>query len=166
VDYGDMLTGTIDPMEAAQAAIRDYCGWHVAPQVRETMIRDGNGRHLLKLKTMRIVELHQVLVDGRDVTERVRWSEAGMLEGVRFPNRFRSVEIDLTHGFEPGEVGAIAGVLSRSAKRFGTDPTLRSQAVGGASVSYLTSAGGGGLSHLLTADEKADLDGYRLTWGV
>lgn len=156
----------IDPMAAAQAAIRAYCGWHVAPVVTETMVRDGNGRSLLKLRTMRIRELIAVRVCGHDVTDRVRWSEAGMLEGVKFPHRFRSVEVELTHGFDLDEVGEVAGIITHATKRFATDPTLRSQSVGGASVSYATSSGGGALSHLLTVDEREALAPYRLEWGV
>lgn len=166
--YDSMVTAgeVIDPMAAAQAAIRAYCGWHVAPVVTETMVRDGNGRSLLKLKTERIRELISVRINGRDVTEQVRWSEAGMLEGMKFPHRFRAVEVELEHGYDLDEVDEVRGVLVKAAQRFETDPRVRSQAVGGASVAYTVGEGGAPLSHLLTSDEWAALDPYRLTMGV
>lgn len=151
-----------DPRAAAADAIRAYCGWHVAPVITETIVRDGNGRSTLVLPSRRIVDVLSVKVDGTDVTKTVRWSEAGMLEGMLFPRRFRAVEVTLEHGFEAAD--AVVGVMERAARRFATDPTLRSQSVGGASVSYF--GGGSGLSHLLTVDEMAALEPYRITWGV
>lgn len=162
-----MMSGTtvLTPVEAAEGAVRAFCGWHVAPVIEETIVLDGNGRSLLKLPTMRVEDVLSVKVDGSDVTGSVRWSDAGMLEGVSFPRRFRSVEVTLRHGFEPGEVAGVLGVLQVAANRFETDPRIRSQSVGGASVSYAVS-GGSGLSHLLTEVERAALAPYVLTRGV
>lgn len=164
-----MLSGAAapTPAEAAEGAIRDYCGWHVAPVIRETVTLDGTGRSLLKLPSMRVVEVHSVLVDGTDVTSMVRWSDMGMLEGIRFPDRFRAVVVEMTHGFDPEDVPGVIGVLLRAAKRFSTDPTIRSQAIAGASVSYAAQGRTGApLSHLLTMDEQAALEPYRLVRGA
>lgn len=156
-----------DPREFAQSAIRDYCGWHVAPILTETLTVDGNGRSLLLLPSGRIRKLLKVEVCGEDVTDRVRASaRAGMIEGVMFPRRFGAVEVTLEHGFSPVEAASVLGVLDRATKRFATDPRIRSQAVAGASVGYATTAGGAPLSHLLTVDEKQALDTYRIYWGV
>lgn len=160
----DMFTGPVNPVQAAQAAIRAFCGWHVAPVLKETLVLDGTGTDTLLLPTMRIVNLLSVKVNGRNVTDQVRWSEAGMLENVWFPKQFRAVEVTLQHGFDPTALTDVAGVIERAAKRFATDPTIRSQSVGGASVTYGGTASGG-LSHLLTLDEQAALAPYRLTWG-
>lgn len=159
----------LTPQQAAEGAVRAYCGWHVAPVVTETLVRDGNGRSMLVLPTMRIVDVHSVRVGGVDVTGSVRWSEAGMLEGVCFPRRFRTVEVELEHGYSPDELPEVLGVVERAAKRFESDPRVRAQSVAGASVSYATGwavTGGAVLSHLLTLDEKAALDPYRTVWGV
>lgn len=158
-----MFVQPVTPGEAAEAAIRAYCGWHVAPVKRETLTVDGNGRTTLVLPTMRIQSVESVKIDGSDVTDSVRWSTSGMLEGVCFPRRFRVVEVTLEHGFSADEIGDIAGLIGTLTKRFTTDPRIRSQSVGGASVSYFGSSGG--LSHLLTVDEMAALAPYRLTWG-
>lgn len=164
----DMFFPTVtDPREFAQGAIRDYCGWHVAPVETETLTVDGNGRSLLLLPSGRIRKLLKVVVCGEDVTDRVRASaRAGMIEGVKFPHRFGAVEVTLEHGYSPHEVPSVIGVLDRATKRFATDPRIRSQAVAGASVGYATTAGGAPLSHLLTVDEKQALDTYRIYWGV
>lgn len=160
---GDMTGMSVtDPRAAAAAAIRAYCGWHVAPVITETIIRDGNGRSTLVLPSRKIVNVLSVKIDGTDVTSSVRWSEAGMLEGVCFPHRFRAVEVTLEHGFKNAD--AVIGVMETAAKRFSSDPRIRSQAVDGASVTYFGASAG--LSHLLTGDEKAALEPYRITWGV
>ena len=158
-----MFEQPVTPGEAAEAAIRAYCGWHVAPVKRETLTVDGNGRTTLVLPTMRIQSVESVKIDGSNVTDSVRWSTSGMLEGVCFPRRFRAVEVTLEHGFSADEIGDIAGLIGTLTKRFTTDPRIRSQSVAGASVSYFGS--NGGLSHLLTVDEMAALAPYRLTWG-
>lgn len=163
-----MFGGASDPtpLESAEGAFRAFCGWHVAPVIRETLTRGGNGRSLLKLPTARIVDVHEVLVDGRDVTSQVRWDEAGMIQGVKFPHRFQSVKIDLEHGYEPAEVADVLSIVMGAAARLKTDPRVRSQAVAGASVTYLTTRAGGPLTHLLTEDEQTALAPYMLTWGV
>ena len=39
---------------AVSAAIRSYCGWHVAPIVEETMTLDYDGGGILTLPTLRL----------------------------------------------------------------------------------------------------------------
>lgn len=162
-----MMAGApaLTPEAAAEGAIRAYCGWHVAPVIAESIVVDGNGQSRLKLPTMRVEDVSRVEVDGVDVTSSVRWSDMGMLEGVRFPRRFRAVKVDLSHGFEPEMVADVLGVLASAARRFESDPRIRSQSVAGASVSYAVD-GGAPLSHLLTGAERAALDAYRLYRGV
>lgn len=161
-----MLTGaTPSAADSAEAALRAFCGWHVAPVVTETLTRDGNGRSVLKLPTQHVREVTAVRIDGRDVTSSVRWSDAGMLEGVTFPRKFRSVEVDLEHGYEPTEIADVLAIIQGAAKRAATHPAVASQSVAGASVRYWGSSEGGPLTHLLTLPEREALAPYMLTWG-
>lgn len=152
-------------LESAEGALRDFCGWHVAPVIDETLVVDGNGRSKIKLPTQHIRAVTAVRIDGRDVTASVRWSDAGMLEGPTFPRRFRSIEVDLSHGYEPKEIAGILAIVTAAAKRAETNPAVASQSVGGASVRYWGSDQGGPLSHLLTLTERDALAPFMLTWG-
>lgn len=154
-------------LDAANRAIRAYCGWHVAPVIPETLTLDGSGGKTLLLQSLRVIELERVTSDGVDVTERVQVSErAGMLEiDGEWSNRLGGIKVELRHGFTAEEVPDIATLILNVAKRAGSGQSLiASQSVNGASVSYLT-AGGAPLSVPLLQIEKDALEPYRLTWG-
>lgn len=163
-------TTTVDPaffLNAANRAIRAYCGWHVAPVIPEILTLDGSGGKTLLLPSLRIVEIESVLSDGVDVTERVQVSKrAGMLEidGV-WSKRLGGIEVTLDHGYSLDEVPDVATLILNVAKRAGSGQSLiASQSANGASVSYLT-AGGAPLSVPLLQIEKDALSPYKLTWG-
>ena len=151
-----------DPIAAATRAIRNYCGWHVAPVIEETMILDGNGAEVLQLRSGKVVEVREVTVDGNPVE--VEWSEDGLLRlkgGGRWPKKYRAIEVDIMHGHEAAEDLAqlITGLQARAAM----DPTgvITHQRAGTQGVN--TSPTGGAIS--LLDREKAILDAYRLVWG-
>lgn len=160
-------TDPVDPLKAAQASIRAYCGWHVAPIVEETITRDGSGRSTLLLPTMHVVDVLSVHVAGEDVTDRVRWSEAGMLEGVVFPRRFRNVQVTLLHGYDPDAVPDLAALIIAVGSRAsaGSGGVVQ-QAAGGMSMRLGTASDGSVGGVPLFASEKAFLNQYRVTWGV
>ena len=103
-DLSDMGGSTVteDRAAAAGGAIRRRAGWHIAPEVRQVLILDHDGGPVLRLPSLLVVEVHAV----RDLTGSSpreltgwRWSAAGMIEGRGLPRGFRSVEVDLTHGY-------------------------------------------------------------------
>lgn len=164
--------GSVDPALSAEAALSAFCGWHVAPEVTETLTVDGNGRSTLKLPTQHVTRVSAVRIDGREVSVVgddgrgvIRWNDIGMLQGMTFPRRFRAVQVDLTHGWAPEDLANVQGIVQAAAQRLSTDPRVRSQSVAGASVQYATTRSGGPLSHLLTEDEREALAPYMLTWG-
>lgn len=152
-------------IDAATSAVRRYCGWHVTPEHTETLIVDGNGGEVLQIKSKHIVSVSAVLVDGSPAE--ADWSEAGLLsrkDGGCWPKKYRSVSVELTHGYEDaGELGAlIAGIASRAAMN--PSGNVVSQRAGTQSVTY-AAAGGSVASIPLLATEMALLEPYRLNWG-
>lgn len=127
-------------MKAAQAALRRFCGWHVAPSVEQTFILNGTAGRTILLPSQFVTEKISVLIDGRDVTDRAVISSQGIvqLEGDRWPTGLASVKITVKHGFELEDVPDVQAVLLTAARRAasGADRRILSQAVGGASVSY------------------------------
>lgn len=146
------------------SAVRDYCGWHVAPVYTETLVLDGDGTRRLLLPTRRIVELHDAQIDGEPVD--LRWSADGWItrpSGV-FPDRERCVKVTIEHGFDAAEaVGQVVqSIITRA--RMSPAGNVVSQSAGPFRVQYAAS-GGEAAGFPLMQSEKAALNHYRLTWG-
>lgn len=128
--------------DAAEAMVQSFCGWHIAPSVREVLELDGEDSRVAFLPTLRLTELHSLSVNGTalDLTQ-VEWSRTGV---IRWPflstttladylgwdrdptyshprGRFRGVQAEVTHGYEawPGDLLA---VVDRLAGRIQNDP--------------------------------------------
>lgn len=138
------LSETLD-VDSASAAVRDRCGWHIAPVVTQTFVVDEPlGRADIFLPTLRLVEVTAVTVEGIDLTvdelAALDWSSRGYLSrggGWRWPARRRSVEITVRHGY-PAAPASVAAVVLGLAKRMATTPAdLVRQQVGQRSEEYL-----------------------------
>ncbi|MDU2058159.1 MAG: hypothetical protein E6719_02475 [Dermabacter sp.] len=163
-----MLFEVDDPGEVAAQLIRDYCGWHVAPVLEESIILDGNGEGRILLPSRRVLNVSEVRVHG-DVlapTE-FEWSQDGMLKRVGgvWPDSYRSVQVTLEHGFD--YAGVLADVARAIVARMEADPTgvIASQRAGTQSVSFRSGAFGGGGGGGLLSTERELLAPYKLTWG-
>lgn len=92
-------------VDAAVASLRNYLGWHVAPEREETLTVDSNGGQYLFLPTLKVTEITAI----RDVSEDdpvviAGWRvvRAGMLylrDGY-WPCGDATVEVDLAHGYD------------------------------------------------------------------
>lgn len=160
----------IDWGQAAEAVVRRYCGWHVAPVVTETLVLDvQHASPLLPLPSLRVEAVHSVEVwTGKDWIELdagvYGWSRAGMLQLLygRFSKGLSNVRVTLRHGFDAVEAADVLAIVRNVQARGEMElGAVRQQAVNGASVAY-TSTAGGSLSVPLFQDEKATLDAYRL----
>ena len=100
---------------AASAAIRDYCGWHVAPSLECTYTGDGEGR-LLVLPAMGVTDVSSLEVDSAAVTD-YEWTAAGMvrLKSRVFPDAWRSVECVYTAGFSADAIGQVVAQIASNA---------------------------------------------------
>lgn len=146
-------------LDAAQGAVRRFCGWHVAPVITETIRLDGSGQRTLLVPSGRILEVTAATSDGRDVLSQVDVSGKGMLElrGGLWSSRLGGITLTLKHGYELEEVPDIAGVIATAAARGGgPGGQIVSQAVGPANVRY------SGNDIQLLQTELATLEPYRL----
>lgn len=162
-----VVTDTSWWRKAAQATIRRYCGWHVAPVVHETLRVTAFGGHTLLIPSKHIVDIHAVTCGVVDLTDDIDWDEGGILrlDTACWPDKLGGVSIDLTHGYDPLDVPDVIMLMETIARRARSQPGVASQSVNGASVSYY-SAGGAPLSVPLLDIEKQMLDPYRLNWGA
>ncbi|QKS20989.1 hypothetical protein HUN58_14630 [Curtobacterium sp. Csp1] len=147
-------------LDAAQGAVRRFCGWHVAPVITETIRLDGTGQRTLLVPSGRILDVTAATSDGRDVLAQVDVSGKGMLElrdGGLWSSRLGGISITLRHGYEVTEAPDVAGVIATAAARGGgPGGQIVSQAVGPANVRY------SGNDIQLLQTELATLEPYRL----
>ena len=148
---------------AAEAAVRRYCGWHVAPVIVEDLILDGSGTSTLFLRTLRLDYVESVSVSGvpLDLAD-LEWSENGYLRksGV-WPDRLRSVQVRVAHGFDSAD--DVAAIVQAIAARATASPggIVREQ-IGARSISLSMTAAGVSGGVVLMDHERAMLDKYRL----
>lgn len=156
---------TSTPEEAAENALRDYCGWHIAPVIQQTLVLDGNGQHKKLLPSRRIVSVESVKVEGEEVTD-YRFSQDGWLNlARRTPPVERCLEVTFTHGFEetpPVLIHVMNAMVARA--RMSPAGNIVNQRAGTQSVTFATS-GGAVLSLPLLESEKELLSPYKLNWG-
>ena len=152
-------------LDAATAAVRAYCGWHVTPEVTETVTVDVEGCTVL-LPSLYVTDVTEVRAEGEVVDAAgYEWSAAGILR-VHAKRGFRTLEVTMTHGY--AEAPDVAEVVLRAAARStavnGSDGAafpLKSVQVGQVSEGYAvpTSWAGGSA---LTDEDRAVLDRYKL----
>ena len=155
-------------LKAAQQSVRSYCGWHIAPNITQTLKLDSYGARTLLLPSMHVTNISSLLVNGVEMKDSIDWGAAGTVrlrEGY-FPDCPGAVQVTLSHGFDAGEVADVTSLILKLAQRGSTGPgVIGSQSTNGSSVTFIT-AGGAPLSIPLLQIEKNALEPYRLTWGV
>jgi hypothetical protein len=159
-------------IDGATRGIRRYCGWHVGTEYADTLKLDGPGSPLLQPRTLRIKEITSIterVYAGQDPVTLVEdvdfeWSENGeirRLGGAWWTDRYRSIDVEMTHGFE--DVDDLVQIIQQVVGNAISSPlgATREQA-GQLSVQWATTAPGvsGGLS--LLQRDMAILDSYRI----
>jgi hypothetical protein len=144
--------GNVDRYEAAQAAVRRFCGWHVAPVIEQTFTVDGPGGHVLALPTLRLVDVLAVSQDGVEFTAdeiaAMDWSHDGYIRAPlqvmdwpddwrwhpgRWTKRLRGVQVTIVHGFE--STPELEALIADLASRATTGVVVRKQ-IGNRSVEF------------------------------
>lgn len=154
-----------DAQARAEATVRAWCGWHVAPERSEVLVLDGPGTTTLVLPSLYVVDIASITEDGVVLDpSHYSWSAAGMVRRLQadyyhwgWSNAYRSLQVDLTHGFTewPADV---QGVIDRLAARTGISGNLAQ--VG--AVRYAVGADGLPVSETLTPADEAALAPYKL----
>lgn len=151
-------------LAAAEAAVRAYCGWHIAPQRTEDVVVNGNGSTVLPLPTMHLADVHTITEAGQPVVlDAVQWSTAGYLfRTAPWTAALRGVTVNITHGYDevPPEVQAV--VLSVAARAAASPEGMVRQQVGSVSLSFAQSSANVSGGVAVFDHEQAVLDRYRL----
>ena len=162
-DYVAFAAGTdVDQtrFDGAVAAIRNYCGWRIAPLVNETFTVDGPGGTELMLPTLQLVSVESVTDDGRALTDGVDfdWSEDGSLERRYgcWSSRKRGVVAQVQHGYAYAPADVVSVVLDAVSRAVAVPAGQQPEKMG--PFEFGGSAGGVDFFE----SEKKILDHYRL----
>lgn len=94
-------------IDAALAAVRRYCGWHVTPEREDELVIDGPGTRLLSLPTLNLVELTSISESGvaLNVAD-LDVSSSGLVRkvsGACWSGRYGAITVTMTHGFDDAQ---------------------------------------------------------------
>lgn len=158
------LTATeAERLEQAEALVRNFCGWHIAPsRVATETVRSYLGTTLL-LPSLHVAAVATVLEDGIELTveDDYTWSEQGILTRSYWANDV-DVVVTFTHGhaFPPAEVTAIVQAVAQRA--IDNPGSLVRQQVGPFSDTYSTTGTNQVSTLSLLDSEKEALRRYRI----
>lgn len=162
---GGAMSATTEQKEAVLAsvsqAIRDHCGWHVAPNVKCAFTGEGEGR-LLVLPALAVSEVSSLEIAG--ATADFEWRSCGLVRLKRgvFPDSWRSAKCCYSAGYDStGSLGAIVAQIASNA--LAAAPGIAEEHAGGVGATYNKTGDGitGGVS--LLARDKELLSPYVLS---
>lgn len=146
-------------LAAVSAAIRTYCGWHIAPNIECTWQGDADGK-LVELPGMGVSTVHSVTIAGEPAG--YTWRKSGLirLDSPVIDDWGQLVEIVYNAGFETSVVSSVVSQIAVNAL-VAPAGVMREQA-GDIAITYNQTAVGvtGGI-RLLSSD-KLLLDPYKL----
>lgn len=157
-------------VDAAMAAVRNYCGWHIAPVQSDTAVLHCADRKTLYLPTRKLVSVQSVTQGGTAVDVASMTVETSgrlrRLPGYRYSWLDQLITVAFTHGYDqlPPEVQQVVlACAQRTVDNPGSRP--RDQ-VGAVSATYSQTGFNQAPSLALLPAEKALLGPYRLLPGV
>ena len=156
---------TARQLEVAMAAVRHYCGWHIAPVLDETLTIDGPGGKLLVLPTLSVKRITSISELGNHIElGDVTWSANGRVakrSAQPWTDEFRGITVEFSHGFD--QLPDLEAVILSSIDRGGFSAGSGAVEVIGP-FKYGSSSGGGGseAGPAFTEAERSILDRYRL----
>ena len=162
---GGRMVSSEERIEAVLAsvsqAIRDWCGWHVSPNLECTWKGQGEG-NLMLLPCFGVPDVESLSVEGNEVTD-FEWLNSGLIRiPCRFPDKWRSCDVVYRAGFDA--TGALsAAVVQLASNALAATPGVREEHAGQVGATYnQTEVGVSGGVRLLASDYSL-LAPYRLT---
>ena len=155
------ITGTEAPdamveagIKAAQAAIRNNCGWHVAPPLQCVYETESAGFREIQLPATFVKDV-TATIDGQTVdVEAKHTGRIRRADGKPVPESWGSVEVSYTAGVDASQVKQLVAKLAASA--VASPAGIRSESIGSASVTYAST------EIELTSNVQAVLGAYRV----
>lgn len=154
-----------DRLLQAEALVREYCGWHIAPlRTGIEVTVDGSGSQVLDLPTLMLLDVVSILEDGVTVAlSDVQWTEAGYLwRATPWTSELRGVVVTIDHGYEDVPA-SVEGVVQAVAQRAVQNPgSLVRKQVGPFGDTYSQTGFNQSLPIALLDAEREILDHYKI----
>lgn len=135
-------------LKAAQATVRRFCGWHIAPSITQTVQVTAHGGRRMNLPSGHVTAIVAISFQGctLDPATDIDWSPEGAVMLRRglpdWPDVPGGVSATITHGWDVEDVPEIMALIASIAQRASSSPAaIASQSVNGASVTFRTSNG-------------------------
>ncbi len=146
-------------LQLASGAVRTHCGWNLT---REdiTFHAEGDGGANLNLPTGHLAEITEIRINGVVLDPQLYyWSRKGQVWHAPGWPRYRSIEVDATHGFETAPDVITLVTLDIAAKQLLNPTGLASVTVGPVSRTWATAGQNTGM---LTKLHEALLERYSI----
>lgn len=147
---------------AAQAAIRNYCAWHVSPSLKCVHVADSLPRkRIIQLPAVHVTAVDSVTVDGEEVP--FKWNRNGLvrLQARLCADEWQNVEVRYTAGLDSAP--AITDlIVHRVTHALAVPAGVQSESAGGVSVTYAASWTSNNRATNLPSDNQIILDPYRV----
>lgn len=152
-------------LAAVSSAVRDYCGWHVAPLLK-CEYRTEEADRLLWIPSMYVKSIDSVTYKGNALNvDDVEWKRSGVirLPVINHDQKWGDYVVDYTAGLDSGSAALKQIVSQIAVNALAAAPGVRSESAGQVSITYNTTGDGitGGVS--LLSRDKLLLQPYRLT---
>lgn len=149
---------------AASAALRNFCGWHVAPAAACRAVLDTEGAWSLFLPTRNLTGVTSVTVHGMAVTD-YEWSAIGQ---VNLPSRaapgLRAITVEYAAGIGVTDdlAALVAGMAARTLALSPRSYGVVSESAGGVSITRSQGAAYSLVAVTLTDGERDALMPYKV----
>ena len=158
-------------VESASAAVRAWCGWHVAPVLRCEARVTADGGKVCALPALAVRSVESVTEDGSELDEGAayEWLPNGLLRRCGFKAwtcRWGGIAAVYEAGLPTESAAIVSQVCAQLAANALGPAGVRREQAGGVSVEYNADADGQGGSMALTASMRQLLAPYRLPTGA
>lgn len=132
-------------LEAASAAVRSWCGWHVAPTLRCSVETSGPGR-VIALPSLCLHGVSRVLELGAELRPgQFEWRADGLLRRCawrEWPGAWRSVTVEFDSGLDGDAAAVVAQVVAQvAASSLAAPAGVAREQAGDVSVTYSQPSG-------------------------
>jgi hypothetical protein len=159
-----LVSTEADRLLQAEALVRSYCRWHIAPARTETLTLPAGEGVALLLPSLMVTAVASVTVDGTALTaDEYTWTEAGVLKhstNIRWGSG--TVVVEFTHGYAEAPPDVTAIVQSVAQRAVDNPGSLVRKQVGPFGDTYSQTGFNQSLPLALLDAEKDVLAAYRL----
>ncbi|WP_280335476.1 hypothetical protein [Nocardia wallacei] len=163
--FAALVAGTgLDELRLAAIVreVRDYCGWHIAPAIDETLTVDGSGGRVQHLPTLLLNSVASVTENGTELAaDAYEWSADGSLRRCGYwywTRRYRGVVAVVNHGYAAVPPNIVSVILDAASAAISTP--VGETAEQPETMGPFTFGGRGGV--VLTTAQRRVLDRYAL----